>query len=149
MKMHRISPAPLTFLALLPFLALIMSIGCATLPEKEHHQSLEERVKNYMQAQVDGKWDRVYSFLDSSYRKTVSRESFINRPQKLSYKGFSIEEITILPSGDQATVKVRIDISFMGYDFNRAPRTQHWIKESGVWFITVESAQNPFVPSQK
>ena len=148
MKMHRISPALLPFLALAPFLALIMSIGCATLPEKEHHQSLEERAKNYMQAQIDGKWDRAYSFLDSSYRKTVSRESFINRPQKLSYKGFSIEEITILPSGDQATVKVRIDISFMGHDFNRAPQTQHWIKESGVWFLKIEQQTTPFTKQE-
>ena len=34
-------------------------------------EPLEERVKNYMQAQIDGKWDRAYSFFDSSSREKV------------------------------------------------------------------------------
>ena len=65
----------------------------------------------------------------------MTRESYVNRTRKLSYKGFKIEEITVLPSGDQATVKVRIDISYMGYNFKGAPQTQNWVKEKGEWFV--------------
>jgi len=59
----------------------------------------------------------------------------------------------MLPSGDQATVKVRIDISFMGYVFPRAPQTQNWVKENGGWFIKWSETQSkkttPFSPREK
>jgi len=119
-------------------------------PVTTKQETLEERVKNYMQAQIDGKWDRAWSFYDSSSRERVSRESYLNRARKLSYKGFAIEEITMLPSGDQATVKVKIDISFMGYDFKGGPQTQNWVKESGEWFVKEpQSRKNPFAPQEK
>jgi hypothetical protein len=140
-----------TLLAAVCFLMLILSAGCADLsPLTAKRETLEERVKNYMQAQVDQKWDRAWSFFDSSSRETVSRESFVNRTRKLSYKGFAIEEIKRFPSGDQATVKVRIDISFMGYDFKRAPQTQTWVKERGEWFVkSLQSRKTPFDTQKK
>ena len=126
---------------------VILSAGCAALsPITAKQETLEERVKNYMQAQIDGKWDRAYSFFDSSSREKISRESYVHRTRKLSYKGFAIEEITMLPSGDQATVKVRIDISFMGYDFKRAPQTQNWVKEKGEWFVKSAAAVAKTIP---
>ena len=141
-----------TLLAALCCLMLILSAGCAALsPLTAKQETLEERVKNYMQAQIEGKWDRVYSFFDSSSRETVSRESYVNRTRKLSSKGSAIEEITMLPSGDQATVKVRIDISFMGFDFKGAPQTQNWVKERGEWFVKFEpqSRKTPFDTQEK
>ena len=47
------------------------------IPRPAKQETLEERVKNYMQAQIDGKWDRVYSFFDSSSRQKISRESYV------------------------------------------------------------------------
>jgi hypothetical protein len=98
-----------------------------------------------MQAQIDGKWELVYSFYDASSRETVARETYIRQPRKLSYKGYTIEEIAMLPSGNQATVTVRIHVSFRGYDFTRAPQTQEWVKEKGAWFIKfpAQSRNNP------
>ena len=141
-----------TLLAAVCCLMLILSAGCAALsPITAKQETLEERVKNYMQAQIDGKWDRAYSFFDSSSHETVSRESYVHQTRKLSYKGFGIEEIKTLPSGDQATVKVRIDISFMGYDFKGAPQTQNWVKERGEWFVKSEpqSRKTPFDTQEK
>lgn len=141
-----------TLLAVACFLMLILSAGCAALSSVTAKQeTLEERVKNYMQAQMDGKWDRVYSFFDSSSREKVSRESYVSRARNLSYRGFGIDEITMLPSGDQATVKVRIDIFFMGYTFKGAPQKQEWVKENGGWFVKPEpqSRKNPFSPQEK
>jgi hypothetical protein len=131
---------------------LILSAGCAALsPAKQ--ETLEERVKNYMQAQMDGQWDRAYSFFDSSFRERIPRESYVaaNRAKKMFYKESAIEEIKILPSGDQAMVKVRIDISTMGYDFKGVSRTQNWVKERGEWFVKSEpqSQKNPFAPQEK
>jgi hypothetical protein len=131
---------------------LILSAGCAALsPITAKQETLEERVKNYMQAQIDGKWDLAYSFFDSSSREKVSRESYVNRARNLSYRGFAIEEITMLPSGDQATVKVRIDISYMGYNFKGAPQTENWVKERGEWFVKSEpqSRKTPFDTQEK
>jgi hypothetical protein len=129
-------------------LMLILSAGCAALsPITTKQETLEERVNNYMQAQIDGKWDRAYTFFDSSSRERIARESYVHRPRNLSFKGFRIEEITTPPSGDEATVKVRIDISIMGYDFKGGPQTQRWVKERGEWFFSEPaSRKNPFAP---
>jgi hypothetical protein len=127
-------------------LIVILLAGCATLSSLDTKQgTLDERVKNFMQAQVDGKWDYAYSFFDSSSREKVSRENYVAnyaRQNKHSYKGFVIEEITVLPSGEKATVKVRIDISFMGYVFPGAPQTQNWVKENGGWFLKWPETQS-------
>ena len=116
-------------------LIVILLAGCAALSPLTKQETLDERVKNYMQAQIEGKWDHAYSFFHSSYREKVSKENYVQQGRKLSYKGFAIEEITVLPSGGEATVKVRIDLSFMGYVFPRAPQKQVWAKEKGGWFI--------------
>lgn len=115
---------------------ILLTAGCAALsPLATKQETIEERVKNYMQAQVDGKWDQAYSFFAASSREQVTKESYISQTRKLTYKGFTIEEITLLPPGDQATVKVRIDIAFMGYVFPRAPQTQNWTQENERWFV--------------
>ncbi|MBN2437443.1 MAG: hypothetical protein JXL20_02465 [Deltaproteobacteria bacterium] len=117
-------------------LTMILLAGCAGLSlTAARQETLDQRVKNYMQAQIDGQWDQAYSFFHSSYRRKVSKENYVHQTRKISYKGFAIEEIAMLPSGDEAAVKVRIDISFMGYVFPRAPQKQIWAKENGGWFV--------------
>ena len=139
-------------------LIVILLAGCAAstyLGTKQ--ETLEERVKNYMHAQSDGEWDHVYSFFHSSYRNKISKEAFVNRDRKLSFKRFEIEEITVLPSGDEATVKVLIDISMMGYLFPRAPQKQIWAKENGGWYVKgsdktapfIHNKSNPLIPMEK
>jgi hypothetical protein len=142
--------------AALCLLMLIWSAGCAALsPVATKQESLEERVKQFMQAQVDGKWDRAYSFFDSSSREQTTRESYVNQSRKMSYRGYGIKEITVLSPGDQATVKVTYDIFLMGYEFKGAPKTQTWVKENGAWFVKREplSAQQtlftPLTPQKK
>ena len=131
-------------------LILISAAGCAGLSSiAVKQESLEERVRNYLQAQIDRKWDRAYEFLDSSSRKTTVRESYVYRTRQLSYTGFAIEEIHMLPSGDQATVKVRIDVMAMTFNFKGVSQTQNWVKESGEWFVKSEPPQNPFITKDK
>lgn len=133
------------FLALLPFLALTFSIGCAFFPPQRPEESLQKRVEGLMQAKIDGKWDVVYTFYDASFRNAVSKENFANRTRNLRFKGFKIEEIEMLPSSKEARVKVGMDISLQGFDFKDAPKNQHWIKEEGKWFLKVQpSRDNPF-----
>jgi hypothetical protein len=131
-------------------LMLILSAGCAALSSiTAKQESLEERIRNYLQAQIDRKWDRAYEFLDSSSRKTIVRESYVYRTRKLSYTGFAIEEINMLPSGDQATVKVRVDVMAMTFNFKGVSQTQDWVKERGEWFVKPEPPKNPFITQDK
>jgi hypothetical protein len=126
---------------------LILSAGCAALSSvTAQKESLEERVQNYMQAQIEKKWDRAYTFFGSSARARITRESYVNRPRRAPYKGFVIDEIKVLPSGNQATVKVRIDVSYRGYNFEAMSQMQDWVKERGEWFVEPEppSQKNPF-----
>jgi hypothetical protein len=67
----------------------------------------------------------------------------------LSYTGFAIEEIQMLPSGDQATVKVRIDIMAMTFNFKGVSQTQNWVKENGEWYVKSEPPKNPFITQDK
>jgi hypothetical protein len=131
---------------------LILLAGCAALSSTTAKQeSLEERVKNYMQAQMERKWDRAYAFFDSSSRETVARESYMSRTRNANFKAFSIEEIAMVPSGDQATVKVRMDIPYMGYEFKGVSQMQNWVKEKGEWFVKsgLQSQRKPFIPQEK
>jgi hypothetical protein len=104
-----------------------------------------------MQAQMERKWDRAYAFFDSSSREKVARESYVSRTRNTNFKVFSIEEIAVLPPGDQATVKVRVDISYMGYEFKGVSQKQNWVKEKGEWFVKSEfqSQRKPFTPQEK
>jgi hypothetical protein len=127
-----------------------LAAGCATLFQQGSQQPLEDRVKGYMQAQVDGKWDKAYDFLDAASRAKTSQESYIHQTRKATYTGFEVEEITETPAGDQARVKLRLDISFMGFDLKRAPHTLTWVKEKGAWFVSSQPQQgNPFTPEEK
>ena len=131
-------------------IVILLAAGCAGLTSLGTKQeTLDERVKNYMQAQIEGKWDQAYSFFHSSYREKVPKENYVHRAGGLSYKGFAIEEISMLPSGNEATVKVKIDLSYMGYVFPRAPQTQKWARENGGWFITWSDKTNPFTQQKK
>ena len=141
-----------TLLAAACCLMLILLAGCAALSSTTAKQeSLEERVKNYMQAQMERKWDRAYAFFDSSSREKVARESYMSRTRSANFKAFSIEEIKVLPPGDQATVKVRMDIPYMGYNFKGVSQMQNWVKEKGEWFVKSEfqSQRKPFTLQEK
>jgi hypothetical protein len=126
---------------------ILLAAGCAALsPPASKQAALEERVKDYMQAQIDQKWDKAYAFFDTFSRQEVPRDSYMQKPRQAAYTDFTIEEITMLPSGDQATVKVKIDISFMGYELKQAPHQQEWVKENGSWFVKIpaKSQESPF-----
>lgn len=112
-------------------LMAILLAGCAGLTPEPKQESLDERVKNYMQAQIDKDWAKVYSFFHSSYREKMSKEQFTGMVRKLSYKSFTIEGIDMLPSGQEAQVKVRIDLSFMGMSSRGRPRNRTGRRKTG------------------
>jgi len=132
-------------------LLLILLTGCAAIwPLGSKQVPLEDRINNFMQAQVDRNWSQAYSFFDSDSRENIIQEEFMSQSRKISFTGFRIEEIDMLPSADRATVKVRIDLLFMGFEFKGdkgGPQTQQWVKEKGAWFVKAPAHQNPIATS--
>jgi hypothetical protein len=128
---------------------LILLTGCAALPHPSPEESLRARVEGLMQAKVDGKWDVVYGFFESSFRKTMSKEKYSNVPRGISFENFTIETIEILSSGKEATVNVKSDISMQGFTFKGAPEKQRWVKEGRQWFLKAKPRTHPFAPQKK
>ena len=144
MKIYPMSAWLLSFLV-----AVILTTGCASFPQQRPEESLRKRVDALMQAKIEERWDAVYNLYDSSFRKTTPKEKFVYSTRNMRFKNFSIEEIEILPSGQEAKVKVRSDISVQGFDFKGVPEAQHWIREKGKWLLKVKTQQHPFAPKKK
>lgn len=122
-------------------LILMMVIaGCSALSPRTSASKvpLEERINTYMQAQIAQDWARAYTFLNQSSRKQISREQYIHQTRKATYTAFEIDEINMLPESDTAKVRVRLDISFMGYELKRTPYNQVWVKEKGAWYVNTK-----------
>lgn len=123
----------------------VLSYGCATLSAPAGKKaSLKDRVNQLMNARITGNWDVVYDISDSAFRKKVHRKEFASRPRKLQFKSFEIRKIEILPSGSEATVDVRNEISMGGYVFKNAPEIQNWVKVDDTWYLKIKAPKNPF-----
>lgn len=127
----------------LVFLFVLM-LGCATSPPLKPEDALQKRVDGLMQAKIHDKWDVVYSYYNSSYKKAVSQNQFLQISRKVKFKSCKIEKMDILPEENEANVKVKYDISMGGFDFKNASENQHWVKEGRQWFLKVNPHTNPF-----
>ena len=119
------------------FLTCIFVSACATAPVQHPETGLQDSVGQFMQAQVDGDWEKAYSYYDDSTRKRIPKEKYVTQPRKLFYKNYRIENID-LKGDDRAEVFVKIDISFQGHDFKDAPQKQEWIRKGDKWVLRVE-----------
>jgi hypothetical protein len=50
---------------------------------------------------------------------------------------YKIESIEILPSGNEATVQVKQNISIKVFDFKDQAEKQQWVKEGFSWYLKV------------
>jgi hypothetical protein len=50
----------------------------------------------------------------------------------------TVKQIDMLPSGDQAAVKVRIDVMAMSFNCEGVSQAQDWVTEKGEWFVKSE-----------
>ena len=144
MNHHRITRGLIAALA-----AVVLTAACDF---KKPEERVRERATLLLQAKVDGKWDQVYDLYDADYRKTIPREAFAKRPRNMSYKGFVIEGVEVLPSGTEAVVRVTETVSVQTFAFKSPVIPQRWIKaDDGKWYQRVEASENPFgrmFPSQ-
>lgn len=135
--------AALAFLTMLCF-----GCGCAKctlvpVGKMDEKDLLKDNVTQLMDAKVAGKWDVVYDFCDPAFRQKMSKSDYL-RGKKLQFKGYTIRNLEILPSGNEANVEISNQISMEGYDFNNAPEVQHWVKTDGKWYLKAKEKANPF-----
>lgn len=136
---------PVRIPILLLFLAVFSGItGCATLSPMDENASLRERVEALHQAKVEGNWEAVYDFFYSEYRKQRTKIQFLSKPKGMNFKRFEIGKLEIAPSGDTATVEVKEDFSYQGYEFDGYFKPQTWVKEKGEWFFKLDPQSKPF-----
>lgn len=123
---------------LVTFIAFIC--GCATLSSpKDEKDVLRDRVVQMMDAKIAGNWDLVYEFYEPASRPKASGEGG-SRPGKGIFKGYTVENLEILESGEEARVKISNDITIQGFDFKGAPETQRWVKVKGKWYFGMKAA---------
>ncbi|MDA8405180.1 MAG: hypothetical protein M0Z56_13440 [Desulfobacteraceae bacterium] len=115
----------------------VASAACAVLQSKAPEEALRERVQGMMQAKINKDWGAVYTYFDESFQKRESKEVFSKKIGEIIFKTYTIESIEILPTGKDATVKIKSDIQAKGFDFKGTPETQHWIMEGGEWRLQV------------
>jgi len=125
------------FCVLFIVMIALASTACAALRSKAPDEALRERVQGMMQAKINKDWGTVYTYFDESFQKRESKEAFSNKIGSMIFKAYTIEKIEILPSGKEATVKIKGDIQAKGFDFKGTPSTQHWIMEGGEWRLQV------------
>ena len=113
--------------------------ACATFPHRPPDQAVRLRVEAFMTAKVNKDSAKAYSFFDSAYKEKISESQFIRKIEKMEFKAFTIESVTVDPDGDKATVKVKSDVSTGGFDFKGNIETQNWVKQGREWFLHVPS----------
>jgi hypothetical protein len=129
---------------------LTASISCASKSNEKLEETLRQRVESYMKASIEGDWASAYPFFESSYRKAVSEDQFTSKPRKVRTKGYTLKRIEMAPDGETAKIELSLDISFQGYTFKDAPKTQTWIWEKGNWYIKItDNAASPPLPKRQ
>lgn len=120
--------------------------ACAGMPFKSPEEALQQRVDLMMNAKVADDWDVVYDLMDSSYRKRMTKQNFLNMNREIQFSNYRFESFDIDPTGDTAIVKVKYDMSVKVFDFEDQVETQQWIKESGKWYLKVEKEKVAAAP---
>jgi hypothetical protein len=111
--------------------------SCSTLPFRSPEENLRIKVEDMMNARVNDDWGKVYEYLDSGYRNRISKTNFLNIRREMDITKYKIESIEILPSGKEATVLVKQDITIKVFDFKDQPEKQQWVKDGFSWYLIV------------
>jgi uncharacterized protein YceK len=110
--------------------------GCATLlSPKDEKEVLTSRLSQMMNAKMAGEWAKAYDYYTPEFRQVVSKTNFGDKSlERVRYGGYTIGNISIADSGNQAQIELTCDISMKGFDFANAPQIQQWKKVGGNWY---------------
>jgi hypothetical protein len=122
------------------FLILGAYLGaCSTFSFRSAEEQLRARVDGLMTARINSEWGKVYEFYAPAYKENNSRDAFVAKSRQSNVLRYQIESIEIAPSGDEATVKVKNDMSALTFEFPGIVMTQRWVKTGWNWYLDVNS----------
>jgi hypothetical protein len=106
---------------------------------------LAERVNQFLQASVDENWAIAYTYFDSAFRNSISKEAFAILPRGMKLKSYAVDEINVIESGVRAEVNVSETITVLpqGFTFKDIKKKQIWVTENGQWMLTEPPITNP------
>jgi hypothetical protein len=115
----------------------ICMCSCSTLPFRSSEDSLRIRVEEMMNARINDDWEKVYGYLDPGYRNRISKTNFVNIRREMDFTKYSIISVEVQPSGKEAFVKIKQDMSVKVFEFKDQPEKQHWVKDGFSWYMKV------------
>ena len=123
---------------ILLILVLFATAGCQILAFAPPEQALQDRVSAMMTARVNEDWRTVYQYLEPDYREQVSEDKFAGMARNIFFSNFSIDSLDIAPSGKEADVVVKYDMSVMQFDVPGHSEKQKWIRH-GRWYFQIKT----------
>ncbi len=118
--------------------ASLLVSACQSLPVLTPEQALEKRVTGRMTAMVAQNWAAVYDYSDLDYKKQVPKENFVGMNRDILFSDFSVVSIKIGPSGEDAVVVVKYNMTVMSFDVKDRKETQNWLKTDGQWYYQMK-----------
>ena len=109
--------------------------ACSSLPFMPKEETLKERVEGLMNAKINNNWGKVYTYFDPSYKKSISKETFLAKKREIQFIKFAIESINVEASRVEATVKIKYDVIMRGFKFKDSFENQRWIKNGRKWYM--------------
>ena len=137
LKMNNLSIQKKWIALLILMVTAICMCACSTLPFRSSEDSLRTRVEEMMNARINDEWDKVYDYLDPGYRNRISKTNFINIRREMDFTKYSIISVEVQPSGKEAFVQIKQDMSMKVFEFKDQPEKQHWVKDGFSWYLKV------------
>lgn len=126
-------------LLILVTMSLLLISACQSLPFRTSEQTLQTRVTGMMAERVAQDWAGVYEYLNPDYKIKVTKGNFVGMNREILYNDFAVESMVIAPSGIDAVVKTKYDMSVMGFDVADHSETQNWKKIDGKWYYVIKT----------
>lgn len=124
---------------------MIFGISCAHLPGfgVSDEEALRERVVRVWEAKIKKDWGTVYDLTWEEFKKEVSREQFVGAAN-LEVNRFEIKDLEIRPEERRATVMIRFDMTYLGFQLRGTEIKEEWMREAGSWFLIQRPITNFF-----
>lgn len=126
-------------ISILVIMITFLISACQSLPLLSPEQSLESRVTGMMAARTAQDWGGVYEYLNPDYKIKVTKGNFVGMNREILYGDFAVESMVIAPSGIDAVVKTKYDMTVMGFDVADHSETQNWKKIDGKWYYVIKT----------
>ena len=136
-------------------LAVLLLAGCAAGVRKDDSTVVGEQALARWNLLIPRKADKAYDFLAPGYRATVTREDYARSMNNRPVNWKNVELVDSKCEADTCTVHLKLSYEVMvnlhgQHDVKgSSPVEEHWIRESGHWYVLPDKRAQPRNASQK